>query len=97
MTEMDSDKDGVVSEEDGLGWLVSRELVSQNEVSPLVTPLQDGHQVVVGSAEEHLALQRRLVTWFLIRTYNYLGVLRAGEDVRSRNVRDCPGLDWPRA
>ena len=46
----------MVREVDGLGGLVSGELVPQHEVTSLVTPLQDGHQVVVGSTEIHFAL-----------------------------------------
>ena len=52
-----SDQDGVVREEDGLGGLVRRELVPQDEVPSLVAPLQDGHQVIVGSTEVHFTLQ----------------------------------------
>ena len=51
-----ADKDRVVGEVDGLGGLVSGELVPEHEVSPLVTPLQDSHQVLIGSAEIYLAL-----------------------------------------
>ena len=53
-----ADKDRVVGEVDGLGGLVSGELVSEHEVSSLMTPLQDCHQVFISSAEVHLALKQ---------------------------------------
>ena len=49
----------MVSEVDGLGGLVSGELVPQHEVSSLVTPLQDSHQVLISGAQIHLALERK--------------------------------------
>ena len=49
----------MVSEVDGLGWLISGELVPQHEVTSLVTPLQDSHQVLIGGAQIHLALERK--------------------------------------
>ena len=52
-----SHEDRVVGEVDGLGGLVRGELVPQDEVSPLVAPLHDGHQMLVGSTQVYFALE----------------------------------------
>ena len=49
----------VVSEVDRLGWLVSGELVPEHEVTSLVAPLQDGHQVLISGAQINLALRKQ--------------------------------------
>ena len=53
-----SHENGVISEVYCLGGLISGELVPHHEVSSLVTPLHDGHEMFIGSTKINFALRK---------------------------------------